>query len=545
MAAAAPAVPNDDAFPAALDLATTSLESLPLVVDDDWTDASSCAAQADAMEAWVELWEAAGRHSYPTPAQVKKVEWLWRRYFGVLSTVAPESPEVLDWSPTDVGFMALCRSSYMQPSKAVDVRHIGPAYAILSVLASQHTLQAREFWPPPKVWERIRWAVANVVDGLLVSDAPMRQRLLQELRDLPPTHMLQPGDLLQQGEAGGPSEAATKLGNQLLQHYEAYRVPDGVKLLLAKKKQEAERAIKRGEKDVRIEASEDASGVLWCRSTNEVVNNFVRVSSRVVWRIDFENWLAAQFVVRKAPRFTPETYERAHGWMKGRCSIEQTEELSALYRRTLYEACSPTGSESHHLRSKETREDTPTHLQVIECELGIDMAEYFNEYGLTKMATVAANPDTHIGWESLFLVLFQYLCRNSHPDELQLDWMGEYLVRRPTFRDWVERFRLPDWKMHNKRPVVVYLQRKWYLLYKRPPLHEEDMALPEVGRGALYPTCWLECDSLLHAAITWLHLVKRRFWGCTEQEDRLDGVYNEFLDANSLQVGQDEHAMHA
>jgi hypothetical protein len=254
----------------------------------------------------------------------------WMRYFLPLN-IEISKGDNLRGSISDLGFVSMCHAWATAPGIIYPHEHamykndggepklswIGNAHAKLVAVSCQHTLDSREFWPTPSEAMQMRRCVARIVVAFMDTGARERAKLIEDLTDADTC------------------------------------IDPAVAALYAERKHPSTLIVKGDD------VSEEAGGSLWRNSTLEIVNGFVRLASRVFYKIDMDRNTVRKYaegvpvggpfgerLMHVAPRFTWQTIQRVHDWVAQRCRVEQTEELTKLFRDTANEWWCPMSTET-------------------------------------------------------------------------------------------------------------------------------------------------------------------------------------------------------
>jgi len=461
---------------------------------DDLTDHASLAKQAATVQLFFDL------RAQPTMRDVAHVQALWRRYFEPLNLAThpcahkdgTTRQNALAISYTDMGFIALCRMwDHASRAAGATGQWIADTHMHLVSIASQHTPASRDYWPPADEWAALKARVARVVCLYMDTGPRGRVRLIEQL---------------QESEFKPIDDAA------LVARYQECRNPqtlqDHVERL--RRKAEAARIAGKREDEIKEDASIEAAGSLWRNTPDDLINNYVRIASRTVRKVDLDNELVHTYrtTTLAAPEFNRWVFEGAHQWVRAKCGVEQTEEMTKLFRDTANRWWCPMGAETDRFRDKATRTDTTAPLQVLEMEIGIDMSQHLHDRSLAKLVTIAS--ERCVFWDALFLSLFQYYMMQS----MRLDFTRDYVLYDAHTRAAQERMRRLLFLGKEKRPVVVRLQRRWWIH------HQQQLVLCEHG--------------LVHAILAWLLILDTWYDRRTENGNRLDGAIAVFFASGVL-----------
>lgn len=453
-------------------------------MDDE--SAESVLEQLAALEQYVALRVAILARRFDAAA-VAAVERQWRRYFLALN-LEPAQCADMCVSYTDVGFVALCHAWASAPGELFERGHalfvgcsgapldascLAAIHAELVVVSCQHTLLSRRAWPSAaQIWA-LRRRVARAVVRFLDTGRTGRASLVTQLASVveqPPSELLQ--------------ERRTP---QLLLRAQ----------LEARQKREREGA------PPEEDASEEASGALWRSSPQELAASFVRLASRVFYKLDSDTQLVAAYPAAAAPSVRPQALERLRQWVRARCRVEQTDEMTKAFRDFANASWCPLGTETARYRSRETRSDVTAPLQMLEGELGMDLGQHLHDRSLAQLSELAADADG-LFWDALLLTLFAQALFQS----VRMDWRS--LCLHAHAHTLASQAAMADVSMDvEKRPLVVLLERRWRVL------HRQQL---------------MDCDSLAHALLCWMQLVRSEFGSQGERTEDLTAFLAGFLD---------------
>ncbi len=385
-----------------------------------------------------------------------KLEQEWMLHFEKLNL---EVLETNGMSGADLVFEAMCWSMWCEDptiSKEVNIQWLAQTHATLVVWSCQHTKESREFWPTEDQYRALRRRIAGVVVHFLV-----QQDRFQVASKLEGDHL-----------------KFTTLSMALSKAYQARKNPDSLvarkAASFAKRKAEAiKELMARGEDTSTVDAElsddveiEEAKGMLWRNDATELINTYVRLASRVVRKIEFDNQWVKRWAVEASyqqPRFKKAAVQGLYDWVRTRCKTEQPEELTEMFRDVASESFWPIGAETHKFRLRETRNDKETSQTLLQNEIGADLAQMLQEDSLVRPSVTASDPHG-LYWEALLLVLIQF----SLFQTTKVDWMKEYVILHPHTHDSQRRMiRLDHHNQIDKCPVLVLAQRKWWVFYKQ------------------------------------------------------------------------------
>lgn len=408
-------------------------------------------------------------------------------------------------SHTDTGFIALCHHWRDEDrDEQLCLQWIAETYTDLVILSCQHTLESRTYWPTPEAWRKLKSRVALVVVRYFNHGPVARAKFLAQMcsNDENPNHAV---------------ASFSRLDEERSAEWESRREPADLKAIIETRRRKAAKDKEEGKKVTeREEASEEMCGALWRNSAVELVDNYVRLASRVVYTVDMHARLRNLYPSRVAPRFTEATYNRVYQWVIAKCRVEQTETTTKLVRDLSNMWWCPLGTETQRYRDKDTRSDVVAPLHQLESELGVTLAQHLHDQSLTKLTEVAKrHPGTDkesIFWTPLLFALFQTTVKQA----LNLDWLGVYFSVMPHLREPSKRMSDEYYKLADKRPLVRYLERKWITFHQQHHL--------VCDRGGV------------HALLSWLYLVSNAFDGEGDQCEDFKPIIDLFLDKDSIQL---------
>lgn len=404
------------------------------------------------------------------------LEVRWHQYFCDLNAVPPGSL----FSLTDMVFVTLCHGLQ---GEEVSMQTIGVCFAELAIYSSQHSLASRVRWPAADEWAAFKRVLASVVVTYFDSGPRSREELLR----------------LFQTFTFDPFPSAGEFAH--------CHEPDELLAERAKRKLQAERDKAQG-KDVseRDEVSEEAAGLLWRNSAEELLDNFVRLASRVVFAIDRDNRFVAAWPQSAPVQFTKQPYLRLHRWVVDKCRVEQTDSLTKLVRDTANTWFLPLGAETNRSRDAATATDTEDPQQMLMNELGLDLGSHLHDRSLGKLAGLAADPGG-LFWDALLLSLLHTVLDQRR----RFLFIQDYVFWCP--HGHTARFAADHFRGADKRPVLLHAQRAWWVLHQ----------------GSLR-----RCTGLAHAVLCWMWIVRQEFACELENTEDVREIIEWFLTDESV-----------
>jgi hypothetical protein len=416
----------------------------------------------------------------------------WHDHFDDLNTVTKDSY----FSLTDMAFVAQSLTLYCESADVragVTIHSIAQAYVELVVIGCQHTLDAREYWPSPADWNKLKLRIAGVVAVFFDSGPRTRAELIARINS--------------------ESFAFEDMPEALRFPFLTRKTPPSLLADKEKKRKALEDALQAGKRvsrEDRDEVSEEGAGLMWRNTGEELVNNFVRMAARTIHVVERHNGLWTMFTHKPAPRFTRQTIARAERWVVAKCQVEQTEELTMLFRNTANEWFWPLGAATHRFRNAYTRANKADALTVLADELGVDLSQHLHDRSLGRLDALSKETGG-LYWNALFTALFVYTMRQR----VRMDWLAHYffsdLSPQAETRIHAEHYMGDD-----KRPIVLQLCRRWLVFHNKT---------------------YLDCGcSLLHAVLTWLYIVQTEFGGQLENTEDIREVCAVFLEDGHVVV---------
>lgn len=406
----------------------------------------------------------------------RKVASGWHTYFNELNAEG-----MMRVSRTDMAFIALCLAqACSKPSltQGVNLGSITQVYGDMIVLSCQHTQESRQYWPSAEEWVNLRDRISGVVVTFFDTGISARQTLIEQLN----------------------ADKTVVSTNPLLPHL---HIPP---LLAAEKEKRARKLALDKENGVKVdsreEVSEEAMGLLWRSSPEELAFNFVRVASRLVHCVEQDLHFAIQTQMPECV-LPSSIHEHVRTWVKQRCSVEQIEELTMLFRNIANEWFWPVGASTHRWRNTHTRTDLLDSLTVLNDEVGVELGQHLHDRSLARPSAIAADTKG-LFWDALFMALFSYMMLQR----LKLNWRELYFFQDAHSSALAQRLASDHFMGDEKRPVIVYLQRKYWIVYKE----------------ALAP-----CSDLAHSILSWLYIVRQDFGGKLENTEDVNTIIAIFL----------------
>ncbi len=418
-----------------------------------------------------------GRTTLLDPSRRVNLEKLWILHFDQLNLEIHGAGGV---SGADLVFEAICWSMWCEDptiSRDVNIQWFAETHATMVVWSCQHTKESREFWPSNDDFKELRRKVSGVVVNFFVLGDRFKLALQLQADEVKfKTLSLDLSKAYQE----------RKLPGSLVAHKAAG---------LAKRKAEAiKELMARGEETTAVETEiedndedEETMGLLWRNDAGELVKNYVRFSSRFSQKVIFDNsWIDRWMVVEgDGLRFKRAVELGLFQWVRMKCKTEQPEDLTEMFRNIASESFWPIGAEKNKFRLRETRNDKETSQTLLQNEIGVDLAQMLHEDSLVRPDVTASDPQG-LYWDSLLLVLIHFVLRQT----VRVEWINEYVLIHPHSHDSQRRLIRPDhYNQLDKCPVIVRLQRKWWVFHKQK----------------LHPT-----KSLADAVLQWVYHVQQR-----------------------------------
>jgi len=455
-----------------------------------------------------------------------QLELRWRRDFLGLSEEMPRESGDMNLAPGDIVFHSLCiaRVCELDADHRQDVIlfHLLETWTRLVVIACQHTLGSRHYWPSQKDWRLLRFQIAAVVHHFFVGQNAIG---LARLRKCFESYDDKEGKEQM-------ANFAAKLDINLRRQYLARRVPPALAEKRRAEKQKAEEDRRKGKTSkADAEVAEEHQGALWRNSPDELVRGYCQLAARVIHCVELDETLAAQFPLKdepptknaklstelptRLPQFNPQTRKCIMLWLRAKCALQQPDETSALFRDTANTMFQPLGTSTRKFRVKRLKNDITDPHTMLQDELGAELGGLLYEQSLIDIGThVRADVKTTgetLHFDAILLALFD----SSMRQRFKLDWIKQYCALDPHTAEWQARMKSRYYMGAPKRPILVWVKRRWCLLH----------------RHQLQP-----CQSLLHAIVGWMYLVREQYKCRLENTENITPIITELLPRDCTQA---------
>ncbi len=412
-----------------------------------------------------------GRTTPMAPTSRLKLEQDWMLHFNNLNIQLLGG----DLSPSDIVFEAICWSMWCEEppiAASFTIQWLAETNAEMVVWSCQHTEQSRVAWPTDEEFASLRKRISGVVvQAMLLGDrSVLTNDLLTEKIQFKTLSM----DL-------SKAYQERKLPGVLLSRKAvdlAKRKAEAIKELMAR----GEDTSKVDQEVVDIEAGEEYAGALWRNHAGDLVHNYVQFASRFTYKILFDNTMAARF---KAPEGSvPMRFKRpvelgVCEWLRNKCRMEQPSELTEMFRVLAGESFWPLGSDTAKYRLRETKDDAVTSQTLLQNEIGIDLTQMLFDDGLVKPSVVASDTKSPY-WDWMLLTMVHFALVQS----VRVKWLDEYVILHPhTHASHRRMLKSQRFGQLNQCPVLVRLQRKWWVFQKQK-------LLPTTGTVNAFVTWW-------------------------------------------------------
>lgn len=365
-------------------------------------------------------------------------------------------------------------------------------FLFVAVFSCTHDAVARTMWPTPQELEAFRDDVALCVHcffGRSPSVLSFTQQLIE-------------------GSTLAPAEEKE---HPLWKHFCAFRLPQGLKDAMQVRRDKAEEKRARQSEEVRNamrevaepgeeeddddfdpdelgETAEEMEGFLWRSSSHEFVSAFLVKAERFLFKVDSDEAFLAHYRAHEQEsaepmEFSRATHDRLDAWLKRKCTGEQAEELTSLFRELAMTWFFPLGTETATSRDALTKDLKIVSQLQLQAQLGADLTAFLYEQTLQiKPLKLIQRPDYA---DALLLAQWEFEARQL----ARLEWVETYVCFDPHDAAWCARFESPTFLNDvHKCPVIVLARKCWWLLY----------------RDRL-----IAVRSFRHALLQWLFVVKR------------------------------------
>ena len=414
-------------------------------------------------------------------------DWLalkadWMRNFTAHAEQPVECPGT---SATLLGFKAWAWSHYaqnpMMRDETMGLQVINEVFVRTAVFSSQHTEDSLVRWPTDLEWARYKTLVSEMMVHHFRK--PTTDALYEKLQTFKPRTV-------------SPAE--------LEDEFVERKMPEGLRIELELLRKKAEKDIARGKADVKVDVSEEASGALWREAPEEICANLPFRVARLICKVDFDEALLLQFPPwpEAEVQFTPSTYTRAKRWLVQKCTIEQPEDVTALFRELANTMFWPLGSDTEKYRSRITASNLNTSLDILSNEIGANLAQYLHDRMLKPLDELLRQTSgvAPMFWDAIFLAIFEF----DIIQRLNFKWLDDYFIVNPHEEKSRRRMNSRRFKgVLDQRPYVVSACRQKWILFRR----------------RLIPCRTSTVHSVLHV----LHLVDTQFRNQDDEATLEDG----------------------
>lgn len=236
-----------------------------------------------------------------------------------------------------------------------------------------------------------------------------------------------------------------------------------------------------------------ALGWMWAQEPLRMLLTFIPLCSRVFQQVYREQNLIDLYPVEPIPDIHADCVLRLQKWLEKEASIDAEDDLRPRYSELVHELQIPGGGRLQNTRRLVTRDDNPNSQTIVERELGFDTALKLSE-GVNCIKPVKVAQDSnHEHYNCLLLTMFDLrLTQNK-----KTPFLKNYVILPTALPNLnvLPRYKRPStetWQGQARAPLVLYLQRKWMIQYKRK---------------------LFECASLEECLLGWLRICSTEYEG--------------------------------